>query len=177
MNYSPSKFYHLAFPRFCEIVKCENTGVVQAEWLCSAETAESGEEEQKLPLILAQMRRCFFLCGQNCADSSIRHPRLQIERWRWRKAPDFAVRNCTEKKPLNSQGTVRSLPLPQGIDWLSEMGFLVNARKEGLISESGITTAMKRPFAERFKLSMFDPHIQHNPFFDCSIGGAQCACT
>jgi hypothetical protein len=35
----------------------------------------------------------------------------------------------------------------------------------------------EKVFAERFKLRMFDPHIQHNYFPGISIGGAQCACT
>jgi hypothetical protein len=87
------------------------------------------------------------------------------------------VGNCAERSPLISQGTARSLPLPQGIEWVSQIRSLVNARKEGLISESGITTAVKKLFAERFKLRMFDPRIQHNSFFGCSTGGAQCACT
>jgi beta-glucosidase-like glycosyl hydrolase len=62
--------------------------------------------------------------------------------------------------------------LPQGIEWVSQIRSLVNGRKEGLISESEITTAVERLFAERFKRRMFDPRIHHKPFFRCSIGGA-----
>jgi hypothetical protein len=87
------------------------------------------------------------------------------------------VRNCAERNSLISQDTARSLSLPQGIEWVPEIRTLVNTMKKGLISESGITTAVKNRFAERFKLCMFDPRIQHNSFFGCSIGGAQCACT
>jgi hypothetical protein len=50
-------------------------------------------------------------------------------------------------------------------------------KKESLISESGIATAVKKPFAEQFKLRIADRRIQHNFFFGCLIGGAQCACT
>jgi beta-glucosidase len=47
--------------------------------------------------------------------------------------------------------------LPQGIEWVSQIRSPVNAMKEGLISEAGITTAVKSFFADRFKLRMFDP--------------------
>jgi hypothetical protein len=46
-----------------------------------------------------------------------------------------------------------------------------------LISEAGITTAVKKLFAERFKLRMFDSRTQHDSFFGGLIGVAQFACT
>jgi hypothetical protein len=51
------------------------------------------------------------------------------------------------------------------------------ARKEDLISEAGITMAVRKLFAERLRLYMFDPRIHHNSSIGCSICGAQCTCT
>jgi hypothetical protein len=51
-------------------------------------------------LILARVRRCFFPCGQNCAESLIGRLPLRTERGRQRKTTDFALMDCAERSPL-----------------------------------------------------------------------------
>jgi hypothetical protein len=65
--------------------------------------------------------------AETAFDSGTDAPVLLPVKTEWRKDPDFVVRNCAEKSPLISQGTARSLSLPQGIESVSEIRSLVNA--------------------------------------------------
>jgi beta-glucosidase len=70
---------------------------------------------------------------------------------------DFWMKGHHETHANASHASADAVLKGTTIECGSQFRSLVNATKEGLISEAAITTAVKKLFAERFKLGMFDP--------------------